>query len=64
MQAPKKKSSKSRRDMRRSHHALSPKWLAECPSCHEPVRSHSICMFCGSYRGRVLIPNLSESKNS
>ena len=64
MQAPKKKTSKSRRDMRRSHHALSPKWLAECPNCGESVRSHSICLSCGSYKGKTLLPELAESKNS
>ena len=31
---PKKKTSKSKRDMRRSHHALTAPNLGECPQCH------------------------------
>ncbi len=64
MQAPKKKTSKSRRDMRRSHDSLTPKWVSECPSCGESIRSHSICMSCGTYRGKVIIPELSGNQKS
>ncbi|OQY80375.1 MAG: 50S ribosomal protein L32, partial [Chloroflexi bacterium UTCFX4] len=31
---PKRKLSKGRRDRRRSHHALKPQNLTECPNCH------------------------------
>lgn len=64
MQAPKKKTSKSRKGTRRAHDALTPKLISECPSCGETVRSHSICMSCGTYKGKVLIPSLSEDKKS
>lgn len=62
MQAPKKKTSKSRRNMRRSHHALTPLWLNVCPNCGESVRSHSICTACGHYRGRQILTVQASDK--
>ncbi|MFN8389788.1 MAG: 50S ribosomal protein L32 [Bdellovibrionota bacterium] len=55
MQAPKKKTSKSVRNQRRAHHALSPRRSAECPQCKEPVLPHHVCTKCGHYRGRKLL---------
>jgi large subunit ribosomal protein L32 len=55
MALPKRKKSKSRRDMRRSHdHAKMPA-SALCPQCHEPVLPHHVCLQCGTYRGKTLI---------
>lgn len=55
MQAPKRKTSKSVRNMRRSHHALTPRRTGECPSCKAPVLPHHVCLSCGYYRGRKLL---------
>jgi len=52
MAVPKKKVSKSRRDMRRSHHALKASAHQECPNCGELKRPHHICGSCGFYDGR------------
>ncbi|MDX2144245.1 MAG: 50S ribosomal protein L32 [Rhodospirillaceae bacterium] len=52
MAVPKKKTSKSRRNMRRSHHALGPNAYQECPNCGERKRPHNICASCGHYDGR------------
>jgi len=54
MQAPKRKTSKSRRDMRRSHHALVRGFKTTCPECKAPVKPHHVCLECGTYRGRQL----------
>lgn len=62
MQAPKKRTSKSRRNMRRAHDALTPLWLNTCPQCGESVKSHSICLSCGYYGGKLIIPGLNEAK--
>ena len=56
---PKRKVSKSRKNMRRSHHALSSPSSAACPQCNEPRAPHRVCRFCGTYDGR---PVLDESK--
>jgi large subunit ribosomal protein L32 len=52
MAVPKKKTSKSRRNMRRSHHALTAPAYVECPNCGEIKRPHNVCGACGQYRGR------------
>ena len=48
MATPKKKVSKSRRDMRRSHQALTGNSYMECPNCGELKRPHNVCPKCGS----------------
>ncbi|MEQ9042608.1 MAG: 50S ribosomal protein L32 [Alphaproteobacteria bacterium] len=55
MAVPKKKVSKSRRDMRRAHQALKPASYAECPNCGELKRPHHVCPACGQYRGRDVV---------
>jgi large subunit ribosomal protein L32 len=55
MAVPKKKVSKSRRDMRRSHHALSSSAHVECPNCGELKRPHHVCAACGFYDGREVV---------
>jgi large subunit ribosomal protein L32 len=52
MAVPKKKVSKSRRNMRRSHHALKPSAYVECTNCGELTRPHHACPSCGHYKGR------------
>ena len=52
MAVPKKKVSKSRRDMRRSHHALKTSAYVECKNCGEQTRPHHVCTSCGHYDGR------------
>lgn len=56
MAVPKKKKSKSRRDMRRSHHALGTASYAECPNCGELKLPHHVCKSCGHYREREITP--------
>lgn len=51
MAVPKKKTSKSRRNMRRSHHALSTVTLVEDPSTGELKRPHHVSPE-GYYKGR------------
>ncbi len=55
MSLPKRRVSKSKRNMRRSHDALTPKSLAVCPRCNEPKLPHRVCIHCGHYRDREVI---------
>lgn len=55
MAVPKKKVSKSRRNMRRAHHALKSSALNECPNCGELKRPHHVCESCGHYDGREVV---------
>ncbi|MEZ4754042.1 MAG: 50S ribosomal protein L32 [Bdellovibrionota bacterium] len=52
MAVPKKRTSKSRRNMRRSHDALKRTFAVVCPNCAEPSLRHRACLSCGHYRGR------------
>jgi len=52
MAVPKKKTSKSRRGHRRSHHNLEfTAATATCDACGELKLRHRVCMNCGDYRG-------------
>lgn len=55
MAVPKKKKSKSKRDMRRSHDRVKVPNIVTCPHCHEPILPHHVCPECGTYRGRTII---------
>jgi len=52
MAVPKRKTSVSKRKMRRSHHAIVPAGMSECPECGEMMRPHHACPHCGTYKGR------------
>ena len=57
MAVPKKKVSKSRRNMRRSHHALGPNAFHEDKETGELKRPHHVDLKTGMYKGRqVLTP--------
>ncbi len=55
MAAPKKKVSKSKRDMRRSHLALTPTNTVPCPNCGEAKLPHHLCKTCGMYNGNQVL---------
>jgi large subunit ribosomal protein L32 len=57
MATPKKKVSRSRRNMRRfaAGNKLDVTTIHTCPACSEPTRPHCICK-CGSYAGKQVTP--------
>ena len=56
MAVPKKRTSKSRKGMRRSHDALQFKAAVQvCSECGETKLYHHICEACGSYRGQQIV---------
>jgi large subunit ribosomal protein L32 len=60
MMVPARRTSRSRRDKRRSHHALSAPARSNCPQCSEPRAPHRVCKNCGHYRGRTVIQTEDE----
>lgn len=61
MAVPKKKTSKSRRDMRRSHHHLASINTSECSNCGLQKLPHHICQGCGHYNGRQVLKIKKET---
>ncbi len=55
MAVPKKKTSKMRRRMRRSHQAITKSCLARCSHCNAAIPAHRICHNCGHYAGKAVV---------
>lgn len=52
MAVPKRKTSRQRRDTRRSTHVAQPVAMTRCTNCGAPIRPHHVCGVCGQYRGK------------
>ena len=48
MAVPKKRTSSSKRNMRRSHHSLKDQANSTCKACGEVIRPHHVCSACGA----------------
>jgi large subunit ribosomal protein L32 len=55
MALPKHKTSKSKRDMRRTHKKLAAVTVTQCPQCGEAKLPHHVCPECGVYKGRDVV---------
>jgi large subunit ribosomal protein L32 len=55
MAVPKRKTSPSKRGMRRSHDKLPVEAFQECSNCGELKRPHNLCTSCGHYNGREVV---------
>ncbi|MFO7813127.1 MAG: 50S ribosomal protein L32 [Pelovirga sp.] len=55
MAVPKKKTSKSKKNMRRAHDAISAPGISTCPNCNEIKLPHRVCSSCGNYKGKEVI---------
>lgn len=63
MAVPKRKTSKAKRDSRRSSNfKISLPGLVECPQCHEPKLAHRVCKKCGYYDGKPVVVNEEKKK--
>ncbi|MCF7919959.1 MAG: 50S ribosomal protein L32 [Candidatus Cloacimonetes bacterium] len=60
MALPKRKTSKSRRDKRRTHYKAIAPAVSTCSNCGEPSRPHNICSSCGFYNGRKILETEKE----
>ncbi len=55
MAVPKRKTSKSKKRMRRTHKKLNVPGMTACPQCGEYKLSHRICPSCGNYDGKQVV---------
>lgn len=55
MAVSKKKTSKAKRNMRRSHHALTETSASVCSNCGEPKLPHRVCLECGFYGDKQVL---------
>jgi len=55
MIVPKRRTSRARRDKRRSHRALATPARSACPQCGEAKAPHRVCGHCGFYRDRTVL---------
>ncbi|HBO52651.1 MAG: 50S ribosomal protein L32 [Planctomycetota bacterium] len=55
MAVPKRRTSKSKKGMRRSHDSLTVPSLVKCSNCSTMKPRHRICPECGYYRGKEVI---------
>jgi large subunit ribosomal protein L32 len=49
------RATRSHRNNRRSHHALSAGRASKCANCGAIHKAHTVCMSCGWYNGRKVI---------
>lgn len=60
MAVPKKKTSKSKRNMRRSHDGVAVVNNAGCANCGAPKQPHHLCRSCGWYGKQQIISTAKE----
>ena len=64
MAVPKRKTSKSKRDMRRSHHSINNLNIIEDKESGEPRLSHQIDLSTGVYNGKQVLIKKDKTSNS
>lgn len=52
MAVPQRRTSKTRKALRRTHIKLAAVGLVKCSNCGEMIQSHRVCPSCGFYDGR------------
>ena len=55
MAVPKRKTSKSKRDKRRTHQKITGPDTTECPECGEAKLPHHACEECGAYKSHNVL---------
>lgn len=63
MAHPKRKTSKQRRNKRRTHYVAEIPTLSTCSNCGATVLYHHVCPACGFYRGRLIVDTTAKEKN-
>ena len=62
MAVPKRKTSRTNRDKRRTHDRIKLLNIAECPRCHSKKIAHHVCSECGYYKDTEVISQKQDKK--
>jgi large subunit ribosomal protein L32 len=60
MPNPKRRHSKTRGRLRRTHYKMETPNASACPQCGGPRVPHRICATCGTYKGKEVIAQKQE----
>lgn len=52
---------KGKQGRRRSHLALKARTLTPCSNCKKMVTPHTVCKYCGHYKGRQVVNVLAKA---
>ncbi|MCP4133941.1 MAG: 50S ribosomal protein L32 [bacterium] len=63
MAVPKRRKSKSKSRMRRSHDAIGVPNLRPCSKCGAYVLPHRVCPDCGYYKGQLVVEKTVKMKD-
>lgn len=55
MAVPFRRTSKTRKRMRRTHYKIEANGMIKCPNCSELIRPHHVCGACGHYKGSKVV---------
>ena len=62
MAVPKRKTSRTNRDKRRTHDKIKLLNIVECPRCHSKKIAHHVCKECGYYKNTEVISEKEDKK--
>lgn len=62
MAVPFRRTSKTKKRMRRTHLKKTANEMVACPKCGAMIRPHRACMECGYYKGKEVIKIEEEEK--
>ncbi len=60
MAVPFRRTSKTKKRMRRTHFKLSMPGMVMCKNCGQMMLSHRVCPSCGSYNGKQVVAQKEE----
>lgn len=55
MAVPKRRQSKTKKNMRRTHDKIDAPTMIKCPNCSEMIKPHRVCSKCGYYKNKNVI---------
>lgn len=65
MATPKRRTTSSKRDMRRANHdKITAPNVVPCPNCSAAILPHRVCPSCGYYKGRAVVSSAGASSES